>query len=255
MEAKILHTKDTYPRSVEAVVPLIVEMLHPQSVVDFGCGIGCWLEAFHRRGVTDILGIDGAYITEADLLIPYESFFPFDLERVWELDLHRRFDVALCLECAEHLDASAADKLVNELCRSATHIVFAAAVPGQTGMGHKNEQYPEYWRALFARSGYRMFDYFRPILWNNGDVEFWYRQNTYLFSRTPEIFRCPTNEWDGKVYIARELLDMYVRAFDTVNTERLAVTGSTTRRDPPSIGRRALGTLRQLGSRVRLMTK
>lgn len=217
MTTKILHTKDTFPQSVEIIVPLIIEMLNPQSVVDFGCGVGSWLAAFSRREVSDILGIDGEYITENDLLIPMQAYLPYDLERVAELNLSTRFDLALCLECAEHLDAAAAPKLIKTLCRVATHVVFSAAIPGQPGMGHKNEQYPEYWQALFGMEDFLMFDFFRPLIWKDTRVEYWYRQNMYLFSKTPHSFRKPTYRWDGNVYVTRELFELYVKTFDSVN--------------------------------------
>jgi hypothetical protein len=221
MNAAILHTKDTYPQSVEVIVPLIIDMLAPQSVVDFGCGVGCWLSGFKHHDVHDILGIDGSSIFDKDLLIPQESYLPFDLERIRELAIDRPFDVALCLECAEHLDAEIAPQLVETLCRVAPHVVFSAAVPGQTGMGHKNEQYPDYWQSLFFRHGFQMYDYFRPLVWNDKRVEFWYRQNMYLFSRSPQHFRRPASEWDGTVYITRELLEIYVRWLGTRNAEKL----------------------------------
>ena len=45
-------------KSAEAIVPLLIEMVAPRSVVDVGCGIGTWLSVFRARGVSDILGVD-----------------------------------------------------------------------------------------------------------------------------------------------------------------------------------------------------
>jgi SAM-dependent methyltransferase len=250
MKAEILHTKDIYPLSVEVVVPLIIEMLDPKSVVDFGCGVGVWLEGFKRRGVNDLLGIDGAYITQEDLLIPQDNYIPFDLERIHELKLIKHFDVALCLECAEHLDAAIAPSLIKTLCRVAPHVVFSAAIPGQTGMGHKNEQYPGYWQELFAREGFLMFDFFRPLIWKDERVEFWYRQNMYLFSNAPHFFKRSASGWDGSLYIARELLEIYVRALDSVNVEKLIRPEFFAKFKPRGFHYKVLAKLRRLLSRV-----
>ena len=41
-------------RSADRVVPMIVELIRPRSVVDIGCGVGTWLAAFSGHGVADI---------------------------------------------------------------------------------------------------------------------------------------------------------------------------------------------------------
>ena len=54
-----------HPRSnlsAMAVIPLVLELYRPGSVVDVGCGLGGWLAAFQACGVEDILGIDGDYV-------------------------------------------------------------------------------------------------------------------------------------------------------------------------------------------------
>jgi SAM-dependent methyltransferase len=220
MSGKVLHAVETDITSIEVLVPIIIDLLEPRSVIDIGCNNAGWLAAFVQRSITDVLGIDGDYISPNELLTSPENYLAFDLEHVELLKLGRQFDVALCLECAEHLDPSSSSKLVECLCGLATHVVFSAAVPGQTGWGHKNEQYPDYWQELFGRCGYRMFDPFRPVIWNNNAVKFWYRQNTFLFSKNPELFRKEVPVWDGSIYITRELLEIYVRALGSVNQER-----------------------------------
>lgn len=64
-----------------AVVPIVLELVRPGSVVDIGCGLEEWLAAFQEYGVTDILGIDGDYIDRNTLYIPQENFKTFDLNR------------------------------------------------------------------------------------------------------------------------------------------------------------------------------
>jgi hypothetical protein len=67
--------------SAMAVVPIVLELVRPGSVVDIGCGLEEWLAAFQEYGVTDILGIDGDYIDRNTLYIPQENFKTFDLNR------------------------------------------------------------------------------------------------------------------------------------------------------------------------------
>jgi hypothetical protein len=70
------------------------------------------------------------------------------------------------------------------MCRLSDAIVFSAAVPGQGGVSHLNEQWPAYWAELFHGEGFECFDVFRDQLWEISDVAFWYRQNMLLFLRT-----------------------------------------------------------------------
>ncbi len=60
-------------------------------------------------------------------------------------------------------------------------IFFSAAAPHQGGTGHLNEQWPAYWSSLFSQKGYARLDPFRPVLWHNEKVEWWYRQNCFLY--------------------------------------------------------------------------
>ncbi|MGH6841445.1 MAG: hypothetical protein ACREDV_05045, partial [Methylocella sp.] len=95
--------------------------------------------------------------------------------------LNRTFDLALCLETAEHLLPEAAVPFVESLTRVAPVIVFSAAIPRQGGTGHFNEQWPSYWAKLFASRGYECLDLLRDYLWANDAVEVWYRQNMLCF--------------------------------------------------------------------------
>jgi hypothetical protein len=60
-------------------------------------------------------------------------------------------------------------------------VLFGAAIPGQGGVSHVNEQWPSWWRAKFAARGYEAFDVFRSRAWTTPGVAWWYRQNTFLY--------------------------------------------------------------------------
>ena len=42
--------------SASNVIPQVLALCQPRSVVDFGCGVGTWLRAFSEFGVEDIGG-------------------------------------------------------------------------------------------------------------------------------------------------------------------------------------------------------
>jgi len=161
--------------------------------VDVGCAIGVWLAEFAKHGIDDFLGIDGDYIDRSRLVIPKDRFVGYDLSQ--PLNLDRRFDLAVSLEVAEHLPPDTAACFVNSLTRLAAVVLFSAAVPGQGGTGHVNEQWPEYWTSLFREAGYRPIDAIRHRVWDNDGVAWWYAQNTLLFVRAaapePDCSRLP----------------------------------------------------------------
>ncbi len=175
--------KDGSFRAASVVVPIVLNLLQPESVVDVGCGVGPWAAAFMKAGVTDTLGVDGDYVDRSQLMIPPENFHPLDLSSVDGATSFRRFDLAISLEVAEHLDKSRAKHFVEFLTGLAPVIMFGAAVPGQGGRHHVNEQWPSYWVNLFDEAGYEAVDALRSRIWGMQDVPFWYQQNTLLFFR------------------------------------------------------------------------
>jgi SAM-dependent methyltransferase len=166
--------------SARAVVPVVVNLVQPENVVDFGCGRGAWLKAFRENGIETLLGMDGNYVDREKLLIEAHEFSCADLTTPIKLD--RRFDLAICLEVAEHLPAKSSRTLVASLVDAAPVVLFSAAIPGQGGTHHVNEQWPEYWEQIFATFGYRKVDSIRPLIWRDAQIAWWYRQNVYLYA-------------------------------------------------------------------------
>jgi hypothetical protein len=176
-------------RSAETVVPLVLGAVGAQSVIDIGCGNGGWLKAYAAAGITDFQGIDGPWVQESWLDIPVANFATADLSQ--ELKRDRRYDLATCLEVAEHLPPSSATTIVDTLTGLADVVLFSAAVPDQGGTDHLNEQWPAYWAQLFAAKGYVAVDHLRPILWENDDVAWYYRQNLIFFVAEAKLAELP----------------------------------------------------------------
>jgi len=172
--------RDGSRRSAELAVPWLLSVVPARSVVDIGCGVGTWLSVFRKEGVSDVLGMDGSYVDRERLLIPGDQFVPADLRA--PRSPGRTFDLALSLEVAEHLPHESSRQFVEFITSLAPIVVFSAATPGQTGTGHINEQWPEYWAERFEERGYRVIDCIRPRLWSEPSVEWWYAQNTLMYA-------------------------------------------------------------------------
>jgi SAM-dependent methyltransferase len=166
-------------------MPLLLELIHPRSVIDVGCGLGSWLAVAREKGVARVVGVDGEYLDRAQLEIPHDCFIAKDL--LQPLNLHERFDLALSLEVGEHLPLGAARDFVASLIRLAPVVVFSAAAPFQGGTGHLNEQWPEYWARLFARHEFIAVDCLRRRLWGDTRVRYFYAQNTVIYVKRDRL--------------------------------------------------------------------
>ena len=170
--------------SPEALVPVLIDLFRPASVVDFGCGIGTFLRAFREKGLEDVLGLDGPWVDREKLVknIPKTYFRECDLGKSVQLDRH--YDLAISFEVGEHLPPDRADTFVENIARSSDIVVFGAAIPFQGGQHHLNEQWPEYWADHFAKQGLQQYDLIRPAIWNNEEIQAWYRQNIFVYARS-----------------------------------------------------------------------
>lgn len=178
-----IHTIDVHnTKAAEEIIPYILKLLKPKSVLDIGCGIGTWLKIFKENGIDDFIGIDGEYVNR-DLLysnIEQKNFVAIDLGK--EFNLNKKFDLAVSLEVAEHLPLESSDIFIESIIKHSDNILFSAAIPNQWGQNHLNEQWSDYWIEKFKNYGYNCFD-IRAIFWENKNIEWWYKQNLFIFSK------------------------------------------------------------------------
>ncbi len=165
--------------SANETIPVILQYINPRSIVDVGCGIGTWLKVWMEKGVTDVLGIDGDYVSTGQLLIDRSNFLATDLEK--PITVARHFELAMSLEVAEHIKPEFARTFITSLCSLSNVVLFSAAVPNQGGALHYNEQYPDYWIGIFNELGYLPYDCIRENIWMNDQIDGCYRQNMLFF--------------------------------------------------------------------------
>lgn len=132
-----------------------VDKFRPLSVVDFGCGIGSFLEGAHKLGVSPIagyeIGLDHARKYIPKEILPFISKTDITLPRPTA-----NYECVICIEVAEHIDPEKSEVLVDNLLKSVSesgYILFTAAPESQGGCGHINCHPMSYWEKLFDHYG------------------------------------------------------------------------------------------------------
>lgn len=177
-------------KSALHILPVVFEKYQLQAprVIDIGCGNGEWLQAAQKLGAQMVTGYDyqpAKFLTSHQFqLRDFTQGFP------GRGDVGGDFDLAICVEVAEHLDAQYADGLVECLTSMAPLVLFSGAFPGQGPYGpgnHVNEQLIEYWIDKFRARGFTYRDDIRPDLWGDPQaiaaIDPWYTPNLAIFSR------------------------------------------------------------------------
>ena len=149
-----------------------------RSVIDVGCGVGVWLKYCEKRGAKTT-GLEGKWLPK-NLYVASGKLINSNFLKPLP-NLNKSFDLCIQLEVAEHLPYWRANKFIFELTKYSPIILFSAAIPGQGGKGHINEQPLSYWVKLFGKNNYEIIDVIRPVIWDEKDIPIWYRQNTVLF--------------------------------------------------------------------------
>jgi len=183
----------------DAIASLIIDIVNPRSVVDFGCAVGTALSRFKSKGIKDILGVDGYWVEEDQLLIEKNEFLRHDFEG-GSISLPRRYDLAISTEVAEHIHETKADDFIASIVAASDVVVFSAAIPGQGGDNHYNEQWPSYWVEKFKSFDYQAIDCLRSSLWHDSSVEYIYKQNMLLFCKSDKISKLKLPEADIPIY-------------------------------------------------------
>jgi len=181
---------DSNLSSARAVVPIVLDLVeNTSSVIDIGSGRGLWLKAFLENGVESVYGVDGSWVEEKDLVVPTECFSSMELDK--EFVVNKEANLAISLEVAEHVPESSAEHFINQLTKTAPIVLFSAAIPGQGGTNHLNEQWPSYWEEKFKARGYIAVDAIRRKIWSNKDIAFFYSQNMFFFVKETELQNYP----------------------------------------------------------------
>lgn len=118
----------------------------PKNMLDVGSGTGEMVRSARALGI-EAYGID---------LIPQTEEYLYQHDLRNGFDHGRKYQLILCIETAEHIEAGFAPILVESIAKHTIQgsiIFWTAAGPGQNGIGHVNCQLGSYWRDEFYQYG------------------------------------------------------------------------------------------------------
>jgi len=169
------------PRNLNAA-RIIHETLQFDSIVDFGCSIGTYLEYYLSVGC-EVKGYEFCY-DECKSFIDNVNGLGECIEFgdvTKDIKTPKKYDVASSTEVAEHIPTSNSEIFVDNLCNSASKYIFlTAAGEGQGGTAHINCQPQSFWEGKFKTRRWKrcvemekiMKDRMQPLYANNGNNEF-----------------------------------------------------------------------------------
>lgn len=171
--------------SSRIIAKSIIENFKPQSVADVGCGTGALLFSLTELGVNRTFGLEYSdwglkWCKNRSLNVKQ-----FDLRKE-KMVKYDRFDLVCSLEVGEHLPDTLADVYVNAIVALGDIVLFSAAIPGQGGTNHINEQPNSYWITKFAAAGFIHDATLSMLLrseWSKTDIAWYYAKNVMVFRK------------------------------------------------------------------------
>ena len=162
------------------------EHYSPHSVLDVGCGSGAIMDGFRELEIP-VQGLEYSTVAIDMCTSRGLEVYKFDLESKAMPTEIQPVDLVLSTEVAEHLPEHCADQYIDLCCKFSKGIVLiTAAVPGQGGTDHVNEQPNEYWIDKFEHRGW---SYEREMTekcradWKAADVDNDRARNVLIFSK------------------------------------------------------------------------
>jgi hypothetical protein len=165
--------------SAKALVPSLVRLLQPRSVIDVGCGTGLWLKEFVDTGLPIAQGVEGPWLPEALLSIPADLVLRHDLSEGITLDC--RFDLVICLGVANYLGGKLAKRLVETLTGLGSVVLFSPSGPGKRSGENRQTDTCELWNKLFAERGFEAFRGFAKHIAREGEVDSRYTREMVFY--------------------------------------------------------------------------
>lgn len=131
------------------------QALNLESIIDFGCGLGSYLEGALQANTKHVLGIDIGYDISKEFVPPYMRRFMRTGHVGRKLD-YGKWDCALSIEVAEHLLPEEEDIFIENLVRASSRLVVLTAAYSFSYMHINAGKMPDYWANKLVDAGCKL---------------------------------------------------------------------------------------------------
>lgn len=183
--------------SYKEIARYLYETYKPYSAIDYGCGCGWILDYLKSFGVSEVVGFEKS-LAAKEVREGIDPILRSDVNIVFGVDgdlingaifkhLDRLYDMAICVEGAEHIPDKYSEILVQNITKNTNLLIFSAAPPGKGGVDHVNERTWTYWKNRFNKVGFEqcleqtetMQHYLKSV-----QVKSWYSNNMRVLRRS-----------------------------------------------------------------------
>ena len=99
-----------------------------------------------------------------------------------EFDLHKKYDVVISLEVAEHIPKQYESIYINNITsHCGKRLVFSWAQPGKGGKGHVNEQDQDYALQVICKRGFNLNSDLSEKLRSSATICHWFSKTSLVF--------------------------------------------------------------------------
>jgi hypothetical protein len=174
-----------------AIVESIISEYNPKRIIDFGCGTGDLARAFASQEVA-VEAIDGYSIPDFsnynNIRFTKVDLNDFDATNSFLKQFDLKFDLAISIEVAEHLNPAMSMSFIHWLTSSADVIVFSAAVLNQDGDGHINCRSRLDWYSMIKQNSFVIADTLRQHFKFNQRLALWHKLNIVDYIHKDSVF-------------------------------------------------------------------
>ena len=230
METRYQHDKIVHNlKDPKIIIKEVLKHFSPKTAIDLWCWLGTFVKVLQDNWV-DAYWVNWDRIEKDKLFIDEKNLIIKNLEEFY--DFWKKYDLAISLEVAEHIDEKYSDNFVKTLISCSDYIIFSAATSWQWWQNHVNEQRPEYREKKFNKYWYKFYDVFRHIFWDDKNIFWRYKQNMFLVAKEwkeipktlvekwpkyvihPELFEgIDIRKWTTKQLVKESIYRIYMNTF------------------------------------------
>jgi len=135
-----------------AIGEQIAKQFQINSVVDFGCAAGYYLEGFYLENAT-VYGIEYSYESVKEYIPENMKNFIFGGDVGDKHILPLKYQMSFSVKVAEHILPEKSEQFVDNLVRNSSQYILFSAAENTGGTGHINVKKFDYWVSLFKNLG------------------------------------------------------------------------------------------------------